>query len=79
MEKLAWVLAPADAAAAARLLGAAEALRESIRAHVPPAARSDYEERVARLVSEMGREAFDGAQREGHSQSPGAILATLPL
>jgi len=79
MEKLAWVLSPADPTAAARLLGAAEALRESIRAHVPPAARSDYEERVTRLVSEMGRDAFDGARREGHAQAPDAIVATLPL
>jgi predicted ATPase/class 3 adenylate cyclase/Tfp pilus assembly protein PilF len=79
LEKLAWVATASDPASAARLLGAAEALRESIRAHVPPAARSEYEERVAELRSVMGNEAFDRARQQGRGQPPDEILATLPL
>ncbi|HEY3073137.1 MAG TPA: tetratricopeptide repeat protein [Candidatus Limnocylindrales bacterium] len=79
MEKVAWVLGANDPGAAARLLGCAEALRESIRAHVPPVARSDYEAGVGRLVAAMGAEAFSTARQEGHAKAPDEILATLPL
>ena len=38
LEKVAWVVAEDDPEAAARVLGAADALREAIRARVPPGA-----------------------------------------
>jgi predicted ATPase/class 3 adenylate cyclase len=78
MEKLAWVLGRDDPVAAAHLVGSAEALRESIRAHVPPAARSDYEAGVGRLVAAMGAEPFSRARHAGHAMAPEEVLATLP-
>lgn len=67
MEKLAWVLAPDSAEEAARLLGAAEALRASINAPMPPTALADYEETVRTISSSVGPEAFEELRLQGRS------------
>lgn len=77
MEKLAWVLAPDAAEDAARLLGAAEALRESIHAPMPPMARADYEQSVGALTSRLGRETFDTLRLQGRSMSAEEAVGTL--
>jgi tetratricopeptide (TPR) repeat protein len=54
-----------DGERAARLLGAAEALREAIGAPVPPPERMDYEEAVRRARELLGAEVFEACWREG--------------
>lgn len=78
MEKLAWVMPSEAAEDAARLLGAAEALRESIDAPVPATARADYERYVRTLASRMGEAAFESARTQGRAMAPDQALATLP-
>jgi len=77
MEKLAWVIAPEAGEDAARLLGAAEALRESIHAPMPPTARSDYEQRARALAVQLGEGRFEAARLEGRSTGPEELVATL--
>ena len=79
LEKVAWVVAATDPQAAARVLGAADALREAIRARVPPGALGEYERGRQELESRLGTDAFDAALKSGRALSPGAALATLPL
>ena len=79
LEKVAWVVAEDDPEAAARLLGAADATRETIRARVPPGALGEYERGRQGLEARLGSEAFDVALKSGRGLSPGAALATLPL
>jgi predicted ATPase len=50
---------------AARLLGAAENLRESVGVPIWGTARARHEAAIARLKSQMGDESFDGAWSEG--------------
>jgi predicted ATPase/class 3 adenylate cyclase len=78
LEKVAWVVADEDPEAAARVLGAADALRESIRARVPPGALGDYERGRMMLETRLGGEAFAAALKDGRMLSPGAALASLP-
>lgn len=52
---------------AARLFGAAEALRENIRAPLLPADRVSYERDVAATRRNMSEQAFEGAWGEGRS------------
>ncbi len=54
---------------AARLFGAAEALREAIRTALPGADRDDYERSVAALRAAMGDEAFEAAWAEGRAMT----------
>lgn len=49
----------------ARLFGAAEALREAVGSPLPPAARAEYERRVAAVRVGLDREAFAAAWAEG--------------
>jgi len=50
---------------AARLWGAAEALREAIGAPMPPVYRATYEQAVALARAQVGEEAFAAAWAEG--------------
>jgi hypothetical protein len=77
MEKLAWVLVPEAGEHAARLLGAAEALRESIHAPMPPAARADYEQRSGALAVQLGEGRFEAARLQGRSMGPQELIAAL--
>lgn len=54
---------------AARLWGAAEALREAIGTPVPPVYRLDYERVVAKARAELGNETFDRARAEGRTMT----------
>jgi predicted ATPase/class 3 adenylate cyclase len=79
MENLAGAVATDDAEAAARLHGAAEALREAIRAIVPPQAAAAHDQDLADLEARLGSDRFDAARREGRLMTPNEALATLPL
>jgi predicted ATPase/class 3 adenylate cyclase len=79
MESLASAVATDDAEAAARLQGAAESLRESIRAIVPPQAAATHDQNLADLGTRLGAERFEAARREGRQMTPNEALATLPL
>jgi predicted ATPase/class 3 adenylate cyclase len=77
MEKLASVVTDRDARAAAVLLGAAERVRELIRAPVPRATRDEYEALRAGVESALGQPQFDEARSEGRRLSPDAVLARI--
>ncbi|MFI5255457.1 MAG: tetratricopeptide repeat protein, partial [Candidatus Limnocylindrales bacterium] len=79
IEGLAGAVARDDAEAAARLQGAADSLRESIRAIVPPQAAAAHDQNVAELEARLGGERFEAARREGRLMTPNEALATLPL
>jgi tetratricopeptide (TPR) repeat protein len=79
MEKLARVVSDDAATDAARLLGAAEALRESIHAPLPPAARAEYEASILALVVRLGEGGFEAARVEGRAMRPDqAVAAVIP-
>jgi hypothetical protein len=71
---LEWLAAVATAQGqslrAARLLGAAESMREASRALLPPARRTEYEREVAAVRAALGEEAFAAAWAEGRAMSP---------
>ena len=79
MESLAGAIATDDPEAAARLYGAAESLRESIRAIVPPQAAAAHDQNLADLEARLSPERFETARREGRLMAPNEALATLPL
>ncbi len=79
MENLAGAVAIDDAEAAARLHGAAESLREAIRAAVPPQAAAAHQQDLAGLAARLGTDRFEDARREGSLMTPNESLATLPL
>ncbi|HEY3522310.1 MAG TPA: tetratricopeptide repeat protein [Candidatus Limnocylindrales bacterium] len=79
IEKIAGVVAADDARGAAILLGSAEAVRDSIRAPVPPTVRVEYEACRDSVRGLLGEAAFEEARAEGRRLTPGAALATLPL
>jgi len=60
---------------AARLWGAAQALRAVIGAPLPPAYRADYERAVAAVRSSLGEKAFAAAWAEGRSMTLEQALA----
>jgi hypothetical protein len=63
---------------AARLLGAAAALRDIHGPSVPPIDRADHEHQVAALRAAMGAEAFAAARAAGRAMSlhgPGVVAA----
>jgi len=60
---------------AARLWGAAGALREALGTPLPPVARADYERAVAAARTTSGERAFAAAWTEGRSMSPEQALA----
>jgi predicted ATPase/class 3 adenylate cyclase/DNA-binding CsgD family transcriptional regulator len=61
---------------AACLLGAAEALRESIGAPIPPVYRADYERSVTATRASLGEKVFAKAWAEGRTMTPEQALAT---
>ena len=79
MENLAGAIATDDAEAAARLHGAAESLREALRAMVPPQAAGIHDQSLADLEARLGTDRFTAARREGRSMTPNEALATLLL
>jgi len=60
---------------AARLWGAAEALRETIGTPLPPVARDTYERSVAAARTQLGEKSFAAAWAEGRSMTPEQALA----
>ena len=69
---------------AARLWGAAEALREAIGAPIYPVYRASYEQAVANVRPMLGEQAFRMAWAEGRSMTPEQALAareqlTIPV
>lgn len=79
MEKLASVVTEENPRAAAVLLGAAERVRDLIRAPVPRAVREEYEAFRQTVQALLGEVPFEDARAEGRRLSPAAALATLPL
>jgi len=59
---------------AARLWGAAEALREGTGTPIPPAYRADYEHSVASARTQLGEQAFATAWAEGRSMTLDQVL-----
>jgi DNA-binding CsgD family transcriptional regulator/tetratricopeptide (TPR) repeat protein len=59
---------------AARLWGAAEALRDGMGTPIPPVYRADYERAVATARSQLGEQAFVAAWAEGRSMTLDQVL-----
>jgi predicted ATPase/class 3 adenylate cyclase len=79
LEKLASVVTQDNPRGAAVLLGAAERVRDLIRAPVPRAVREEYETFRQTVEALLGAAPFEDARAEGRRLSPAAALATLPL
>jgi non-specific serine/threonine protein kinase len=77
MERLAWAVMADSAEDAARLLGSAEALRETIKTPLPAAARGDYEGNLQSLSARLGQSRFDSAWLVGRSLDPEAAVSTV--
>jgi predicted ATPase/class 3 adenylate cyclase len=77
LEKLAATVSLKDPRGAAILLGAAERVRDLIRAPVPRAVREEYESVRARVEAELGAGPFEEAQAEGRRLSAADALATI--
>jgi tetratricopeptide (TPR) repeat protein len=77
MEKLASVITARDPRGAGVLLGAAEKVRELIRAPVPRAVREEYEAFRGAVQALLGETPFEEARAEGRRLSPSAALATI--
>jgi DNA-binding CsgD family transcriptional regulator len=60
---------------AARLWGAADALRQRLGAVMEPFVRTDYEQTVAAARLALGEQAFAAAWAEGHAMTPEQALA----
>ncbi len=60
---------------AARLWGAVEALRESIKVSLPRISRQEYERAVALARTRLGEKAFTSAWREGRAMTPERAFA----
>jgi predicted ATPase/DNA-binding SARP family transcriptional activator len=75
-EGLAAVLAfTGEGEAAARLLGAAEALRQSLGVDLAPAERATHEETAAAVRDAVGEERFSAAWRQGRALSLDEAIA----
>jgi predicted ATPase/class 3 adenylate cyclase len=77
MEKLASVVTVRDPRAAAVLVGAAERVRDLIRAPVPRAVREEYEAFRRTIQALLGEAPFEEARAEGRQLSTAAALATI--
>jgi len=71
-------LAQDDPVRAARLLGAAEALRDAIGTIVAPCERLQHNQVTRTLRTTLGDDAFDYALRQGQLASPDELIADLP-
>ena len=79
LEDLAAVaLAQDDLPRAARLLGAAEALRDAIGTIIAPCERLQHNQVTRALRTALGDDAFDHALRQGQLASPDELIADLP-
>jgi len=79
LEDLAAIaLAQGDAPRAARLLGAAEALREAIGTVIAPCERLQHNQTTKAVRTALGDEAFDAALRQGQLASMDELTADLP-
>ena len=77
LEGLATVVAAqGEGAWAALLWGAAEVLRETSGAPLPPVERAEYEHAVAATCTQLGKEAFSAAWAQGRTMTPEQVLAT---
>ncbi len=77
LEGLAFAVAASGQCAwAARLWGAAEALREAIGAPIPPVERPAYESSVAAARAQLGEKPFAAAWDEGRLMTPEQALVT---
>ncbi|MEA2622199.1 MAG: hypothetical protein QOH61_1109 [Chloroflexota bacterium] len=77
MEKLASLVTASDPRGAAVLLGAADRVRDLIRAPVPRAVREEYEECREQVRSLLGETPFEDARAEGRRLTPAAAVATI--
>jgi predicted ATPase/class 3 adenylate cyclase len=77
MERLAWMSVPDAAEDAARLLGAAQSLREAINTPLPAAARQDYDTRVRQLQSQLGASEFEAARQAGRMLGAEAAVEAI--
>jgi len=79
LEDLASIaLARADAHQAARLLGAAEAMRDAIGTVIAPCERLQHNQTSQAVRTLLGDESFDTALRQGSLASPDELTADLP-
>jgi DNA-binding NarL/FixJ family response regulator len=62
---------------AARLWGAAEALRQHIGAPLPPVYRADYERSVAAARAHLGEKPFAAAWAQGRTMTPEQVFAAV--
>jgi tetratricopeptide (TPR) repeat protein len=78
LEGLAAAFAAQDQPAlAARLWGAAEMLRETLGAPLPPNERDAYDQQIRRVRSASGAEAFAAAWQEGRSLTPDQAMRPI--
>ena len=71
LEELASVvMAQGEPVWAARLWGAADALRDTVGLPLPPVFRADYERSVAAARTRIGEKAFTAAWAEGRTMAP---------
>ncbi len=62
---------------AARLLGASEAIRESLGQTISPIDRPGYEQTIAAIRDSLGAEAFDAARATGRSMTVDQAIAAV--
>ena len=75
LDVLAWVASAAgDSARAARLFGAAEAVRERSGAASLPVWRAEHERNLAATRAQLGAEAFEAARAAGQSLTVGEAI-----
>lgn len=80
LERVAGAIAAGEASLAnvlwaAQLWGAAEALRETIGAPIPPVERAAYKERVVAARSSIGKRIFSAYWAQGRTMTPKQALA----
>jgi len=79
LEDLAAIaIAQGNAGRAARLLGAAEAIREAIGTVIAPCERLQHNQTTKAVRTALGDEAFDSALRQGQLASMDELTADLP-
>jgi predicted ATPase/DNA-binding SARP family transcriptional activator len=78
LEDLASVAVAGHPARAARLLGAAEAIRDAIGSVIPPCDRAQHEATVAAAELALGEAAFTAAQQQGQLSTAEDLRADLP-
>jgi non-specific serine/threonine protein kinase len=67
LEEVSMMIGARQPERAARLLGAAEVIREAIGVPLPPIEHAAYEQNMAALQAKLGEAAFDAAWREGRA------------